>query len=267
MKYVATKLQALNSDGVIKPDSDGYFRLLIGALNVENANGHVYVASQQAISVFDKSSLFQRRIKNGNLRGEWGHPKRLPGMTDEEYIDRMFIVDEANTAIHYRSIELDMSFGKNNPVYNNPAMVGIMAELKPSGYKEQEARNMLTNKFENVCFSLRGFTDDVQNGYRLMRSLRQVMTFDLVCEPGVKSSTKWDTAGAKSDIRLAMESLEDYEVSRAMMHMAIERAKLSSLATEDSRELMLSVYNNMAVRNAPRNAFQSVNNSSLIARI
>lgn len=265
MKFVATKLASLASDGIVKPDSDGYFRLLIGALNVENSLGHVYVASQQAIALFDKSSLFQRRIKNGNLRGEWGHPKRQPGMKDEELIDRMFIVDEANTAVHYRAIELDMNFGKNNPFYNNPSMVGIMAELKPSGYKEQEARNMLMNKFENVCFSLRGFTDDVPNGYRIMRSIRQIMTFDMVCEPGVTSSTKWDSSAIKGQSNLAMESMDDFEVSRMMMEEVIRRAQQSSLATEDSRSMMMELYNSMRERTVPRAAFDKVNKRSLVS--
>lgn len=68
------------------------------------------------VYLLDNNSLFQRRVQGGNLKGEMGHPKRLPGQTDGSYIDRMFIIEETKEAVHYRKIKLDTDYGKKNHI-------------------------------------------------------------------------------------------------------------------------------------------------------
>jgi hypothetical protein len=192
IRYTATKLQAVQKAGILKPDSDGYYPLVIGGLNVVNSAGEYYVL-EGAKELFDSSSILMRRIKNGNLKGELGHPKRQPGMSEDAYYARIMRVEETNVCSHFKEVWLDDKYGKNNPRVNNPSMVAIMALVKPSGPQAQSLKQSLENKAENVCFSIRALTEDHLIRGVNHRILRSILTWDNVTEPGISIANKWDT--------------------------------------------------------------------------
>ena len=199
IRFEATKLINKGKKGILKPDSDGYYTTVIGGLNAINSSGHLY--SDQARYLFtgtDNKSILQRRIKSGNLKGENGHPKLAPGMSMDEFKYRLLNVEEKNVSHHIRSVTLDDDFGKNNPEYNNPELIGIIAEIKPTGPYGPALQAAFDNPHENVCFSIRGFTDDTFSGGRRVRTLFEVVTFDWVTEPGISSATKWDSSACES---------------------------------------------------------------------
>lgn len=242
ISYSSTKLASIGKEGIIKCDADGYYQLMIGALNVYNSAGELYTA-RGATALFEDNSLFQRRIQAGNLKGEMGHPKRLPRQNDKEYIDRMFIVEEKNVAVHYRKITLDTDFGKKNPQFNNPGMVAIIAELRPAGPFGPALKDALENKYENVCFSLRGFTSDVQHHLEIHRSITQIVTWDVVVEPGLRVANKWDSP--------ALESIDVTRIRMKDVKAVLDSRKVPELAMEDSTALIQEMYDRMSKEAAP----------------
>lgn len=177
IKFTSTKLNSSRKEGLLKPDSDGYYELIIGGLNTYNSVGEYYTADG-ARALFEQSSSFMRRIKNGCLKGESGHPKKLPGMSADDYIRRVLTIEETNVCCHFKEIWLDESFGRQNPQYRNNALVAVKAKIKPSGPRGEALRASLENKNENVCFSIRAFTKDYYQRGQTIRVLDQIVTWD-----------------------------------------------------------------------------------------
>lgn len=217
VRFEATKLAQKGKRGILKPDADGYYTTVIGGLNAVNSSGHWYADSARYLfEGADNKSILQRRIKAGNLKGEAGHPKPLPNMSMDDFKFRLLSVEETKVSHHIRRIILDDSFGKNNPEYGNDQMIGIIAEIKPTGPYGPALQSAFDNPDENVCFSIRGFTDDSFARGRRIRSLFEVVTFDWVTEPGIASATKWDSPACESaaietfmDIPMSMRDIEN----------------------------------------------------------
>lgn len=233
IEYASTKLMNIGKEGKITCDADGYYEIIIGAFNIYNSAGEYYTY-QGVANLFEQNALFQRRVQGGNLKGELGHPKRLPGQSDDSYIDRMFIVEETKEAVHYRKIKLDTEYGKKNPHLNNPNLVGVIAELRPSGPYAASLKDALENKWQNVCFSLRGFTKDSLIRGEVHRTLESIVTWDVVIEPGLKVATKWDSP--------SLESADITGVSNRTLEKLIEKKNLQGLATESSSLMMMELY-------------------------
>lgn len=225
VRFTATKLAGTGKKGILKPDADGYYTLVIGGLNCLNSAGEKYLL-EGARDLFQSSSIFQRRVKNGCLKAEMGHPKRLPGMTDDNYLTRILTIDEKNTCAHFKEVWLDELFGRNNPQYRNPELCAIMAKVRPAGPLGDSLARSLENPDENVCFSIRALTRDYFHRGVNQRVLQSIVNWDCVTEPGIAIATKYDTP--------SLEALEDTYVTRRLMEAAAG-ATHSSLATEDSR--------------------------------
>lgn len=223
IRFTETKLKTTGKQGVIEPDGDGYYDLVIGGLNVLNSANEYYTHSGSK-ELFEGSSVFMRRVKNGCLKGELGHPKFMPGMTKDEFIDRILRIEETNVCAHYADITLDTDYGKNNPKFGNPQLVAIVAKVKPSGPKSQSLQDSIGNPKENVCFSIRALTrDKVING-RNNRTLVQIVTFDHVTEPGIMVANKWDSPG--------LESMSETPVTLRELEVIAEASGMSGVAFE-----------------------------------
>lgn len=195
VKFTSTKLQSLNKKGVLKPDSDGYYTLVIGGLNVYNSVGEYYML-EGARQLFEESSILMRRVQNGNLKGELGHPKREPGQSLDAYMDRLLQVYETNVCVHFKDLWLDTEYGQSNST--NRSAVAIYAKIKPAGPHASTLQAALENKHENVNFSVRGLTEDfVQNG-KTCRVLKQIICWDYVTECGINIANKYDSPTLES---------------------------------------------------------------------
>lgn len=211
VKFTATKLASTGKQGILKPDADGYYTMPIGALNAFNSAGEYYTLNG-AKELFEQSSIFMRRIKNGCLKGETGHPKRLPGMSMDDYINRILTIDEKNVCCHFKEVWLDEQFGANNPEFKNPRMVAIMGKVKPTGPHAASLKASFDNPSENVCFSIRALTRDYYERGQTYRVLTSIVTWDNVNEPGLSNATKWsspalESIGEQTIIRRNLESL------------------------------------------------------------
>lgn len=228
IKFTATKLEGKGLQGILKPDENGYYELVIGGLNTLNSAGEYYTLDG-ARELFQDSNAFMRRIKTGNLRGELGHPKKHPNQTMNDYFSRIVSIDEGNVCCHFAEVWLDENYGKKNSQFNNPNLVAIMAKVKPTGPKGHILEQSLNNPKENTCFSIRALTKDYMSNGRTHRVLKQIVSWDYVNEPGLALANKYDSP--------ALESIADIIITETMVNKAIHDNTL--IATEDTKSLLI----------------------------
>jgi len=206
-----------------KPTPDGYYRISIGALGTYNSAGAWYEATPDVIALFNDSSILQRRIQTGTLYAEAGHPKIQPGMTIKDYMRRLLEINEKNHIAHIRKIEL---------INRGGGKYEIMAEIKPlDNDLGRGLKSKLENPHANVAFSIRSFTrDKVVNGI-LRKTIKQIMTFDYVTEPGIVTANKWDTVGTES----ISVDLEETDV-KGILEELLEEVNI--LGNESSRAVI-----------------------------
>lgn len=192
--FTCTSLVGTNKAGILVPDSNGYYEIVVGALNVFNSAGQYYVY-EQAKNLFEKSSQLMRRVSRGVLRGEYGHPKKLPGMSNEDFARRILTIDEASTCCHHKDIWLDFDRIKDS---NGKPVIAIMSKVCPSGPNGPALEKQLKNCNENACFSIRSFTDDYWDRGVYVRVLKTIVTWDYVNEPGICHAEKYKSPSLES---------------------------------------------------------------------
>ncbi len=239
IRFTSTRLVQSGKKGIFKPDENGYYEMPVGGLNAYNGAGEYYTL-EGAIDLFESSSVLMRRLQKGYLKAEQGHPKPSPGMTDDQYLERILRIEETNWCAHFSELWLDHEFGAKNPQFKNPKLVAIMAKLKPTGIHGPALESALNDPHENVGFSIRGLTQNFFEKGRTYRVLTSIVTFDRVTEQGIGIANKWDAP--------SLESL-DCSVNEHQLRRIAENR--SSVALESSRETATEALRSIAVSNLP----------------
>lgn len=247
VKFTGTVLPSIGKKGIITADDNGYYTFIIGGLNAYNSAGEFYVA-KEASKLFENSSHLMRRIKNGSLFGELGHPKKIPGTSNDEFYNRVLTVDEKNVCCHFSEVWLDFDYGKNNPEANNKELIAIMAKVKPSGPHSQALADSIENHKENVAFSIRGITENKFNNGRVERTLTQIITWDRVLEPGISMANKWSSP--------VLEELSDISISKSQLVQIAKENELSTFATESNRAIYKETIEKFKVESTPGKLFK-----------
>jgi len=214
--YSCTSLAGSNKVGNLKKLDGGYYEVIVGALNMFNSAGAFY-PYDAAKSLFEESSQFQRRVARGALRGEYGHPIKQPGMSNDDFAARCMSITENDVCVHHRKITLDFDRVKDE---NGRPVIAIISELCPSGPKGEFLDKSLNNPSENVCFSIRAFTADKTLAGIKTKSIRTIITWDMVNEPGLSIAEKFKSP--------SLESHDEQLLTRG----AFERAVHNSTAAE-----------------------------------
>lgn len=235
IKFTESVYTENDKKGILTPDSNGYYTVVVGALNTYNSVGEYYTA-KGALELFENSSHFMRRIKNGALYSELGHPKKHPNMSMEDFYNRIIQIEETNICGHFSEIWLDTNFGKNHPNLNNPELIAIYAKVKPAGPKANALQLALENPKQNAAFSVRGLTENKFTNGRVERRLTNIITFDYVTEPGISVADKVMAPGLeqlKSNkylIKEITDTIVDKDIlkkviSNNLSHVSIESNK------------------------------------------
>lgn len=264
INFVCTSLAGKNKVGIIKPDANGYYRMRVGALNMFNSS-KMWYPFEAAREIFtDMSGEFQRRVKRGALKGENGHPKFLPGMTESAYFARLLAIYEENTCCHHAEIILDFDNAYDD---QGNKIIGIDSLVAPSGPLGDMLRREFENPKENVCFSIRSFTNDVLVGGVVHRNIKKVVTFDKVTEPGMHVAEKFKSAALEgyedngSGVLVRGTELVDtagHKFTRGTVESAIQSAKtspgLESIALDATSLLSSFGWSASAVKEVERRA-------------
>lgn len=218
VKFSSEILVNKGKTGTLAPDQDGYYEMIVGGINTFNSCGEYYAMSNSVKALFETSSTFMRKIKSGKLYGELDHPEFKEGMSKDNYLRRVYYIDPNQTICHFKDIWLDENFGRNNPEYNNPNLIAIMAKVIPHGDKKQILQDALNNKFINPCFSIRSITNNYYHKGVLIKELDDIITFDYVSEGGISIANKWDSPALESNISYLKTTMDDIILTKEKLN-------------------------------------------------
>lgn len=203
--FTCTALKGSGKQGKLTPDKNGYYDVPLGALNVFNS-GQEYYPYEESKQLFEKSGLLMRRVEKGVLRGELGHPKRLPGMSMEQFMHRCSSIHEQSWCFHMSHVWLDHESMKDA---SGKPIVGIMGKAKGCGPFKSTFDESIANNMENTCFSVRSFTDDYVRGGMVQKVIKEIVTWDLVNESGIACATKYNAPTLESESLIVQKSEMD----------------------------------------------------------
>lgn len=195
--------------GVLKPMSDGsgYTRMNSGGFNIPNRGGIVYRFNQYLKECMSPDSDLNRRVSEGQVYCELGHPpqyfyERVNGMVVRtpiteifQWINRLRTIEMPNVCAHIRAIHWTMTGGETDPVHNE-------IELTPFGAHKDWTADALSNPDINFAVSLRSVTAPQKMGDRV-REVEYLSTYDVVVEQGVLRACKHLSAGLESYLESA----------------------------------------------------------------
>ena len=183
-KMAFISYEAVKIENKPKKDKDGCYYVRAGKIGVKSRAGVFYDSSQQVRNLFSPNSRFVERMKDGEIFGEASHPQPT-GLSDNQYKQRLATIEPSNTAFAITSIEL---ISKGVGVYET------WIRVKPSGIHADAFEKAMEDDYQNVSFSLRGFSKTV-NG---IRTLVYIVTYDWVHSPGIEGSSKRHVARERS---------------------------------------------------------------------
>jgi len=228
--YQCTALAGTSKVGKLTCDAAGYYNPILGALNFFNSAGAFY-AFEPAKKLFEESSSLMRRVSSGSLRGEYGHPRLMPGQSKRDFLLRVMDINEQCVSHHIKEVYID---DKNVRDKNGNPIVAIMGLVKPTGPFGDKLAASFENENENVCFSIRSLTDDfISPAGQHIKHLQQIITWDYVNEPGISVANKWTIPTLEQ-----MKEMETIGFSREQIVLAKNMATVG-LGMESDRSRML----------------------------
>lgn len=220
--------------GSIKRDASGYYEVILGAFNVHNSGG-AYYPLEPVKNLLLSSSDLMRRLHNRALRAEYGHPRR-ERMTDVQFLVRIMDIVELNTCAHINKLELDEKRVVDKDTGQTiAAMIGY---IMPSGPHGPVLEKQFENKEENVCFSIRSITNDtVDYTGKVIKTIRQIVTWDYVNEPGIRYANKTYSPSVGMEGHSPHAILDACTFTEETILEARDYARTIGVATESSEML------------------------------
>lgn len=235
--YGCTALTGTNKVGDLHRDSNGYYEMVLGALQAFNSAGQFYPI-ESAKQLFEGNSTLMRRIRNGALRGEVGHPRFQEGMSERAWFARVNDIFEPNTCCHH--MQVDLSYDSMKDPQGRP-VVAVIGKVKPSGVNERFLERQLDNPKENVCFSIRSFTNDRLEGGIVKKYLKHIVTWDYVNEPGIAIANKYSSPSLESFNDVAELDTFDFSMQTVVKQAEAESVRGISMESRSSASDLLTM--------------------------
>lgn len=221
----------------LKKDDDGYYTIILGALNIHNSSGEFYEYTKEVKELFEGSSPLMRRINSGYLKSELGHPKPTPGMTTRDYISRICRLEEKAICGHIKEVTVTESSRTDNGS-NVPIMI-VTGKVKPMGPYADTLDRDLSNPDSNTAFSIRSLTKNRVAGGITIKTIKTIVTWDFVNEPGISIANKANSIGLESTDVCSID-LDDKDVTDALVD---DIGKLANVSNESSSIILNEIKN------------------------
>lgn len=212
--YESNILKNSGKKGILKPDADGRYEVVMGAFNYQNNHKDFY-PFDPVKSMFDKSGPFMRRVEANALRGEYGHPKRDKSPSMPDFIRRVMEIRETQVCCYWNKIQLNE---QDQIAMNGQREIVVTGLVKPSGPFGSYLEDHLKDPNQNCCFSVRTLTNDVpgpQGG--MIKTIKLLVTWDYVNEPGIALAHKYNSP--------SLESIDGYSFDLTTLMSAAEEVR------------------------------------------
>lgn len=231
--FEITVQRGYSGNGNVKRIDNNYCQVVLGALEYPNSTGAVYDLDS-AVRIIEKSNVFMRRMKDSYLRGELGHPVERECRDYNDFVRRIHTIDERNVAIHIRRVWIDRNY--TGP--DGRKIIAILGEVAPSGPHAGVVERALNNPHENLAFSVRSLTQDRIVGGVRRKFFDNIITWDVVNEPGLSPANKFNSPSCESAdilelVRVPvtpalMQGLKDEQVMRGIGMEAAYRVSVEA---------------------------------------
>ena len=227
--FTSTRLKVIGKQGILTPDSEGYYVMPVGAFNCANNVGDFYTTNNIE-KIFNDSSEFKVKLNSGKLFGEWGHPEQMPGEDPTSFMMRGCRVSDKDTCVFFKDIWIEREVSPLMQQYGVPADAWVvMARLKPMGMKWETLDRSLKDPNVNTTFSGRFLTKDRYYKGRTWVSIERIITFDAVTDQGI--------VAAQKDLSPRLESSHQ-RITPAMVKGMELRMGEEGLRTESNKPLV-----------------------------
>jgi len=234
-----TGIRTNANNASIKKDENGYYEFILGAVNSLNSCREFYLKDGIDQFINNEQYMLARKLKNGYLNGEVGHPKKLPGMSQEDYYSRNLNVDIQNVSHHIKSVwTQETNIDSGVPGKGNILLLKGM--VKPSGVHGKILQEHIDNNEANTAFSIRALTMNRSVCGVVYKTIVQIITWDWVLEPGIKQANKWANLSTES-IDYMKFNIDDLVNKSSKVYKEIEMA----LESDDSKEMMKEIVSNI----------------------
>lgn len=189
-----TAKQQSGKTGESIPDANGYHQIVLGAFGIENSS-KIFWSDAKVKNLFTNSSELQERVSNGELYGEWGHPKMTPGMTARDFLIKLLVMHEEQISHHIKKLELHENFKG----HGGQDCLGVIGWVKPHGPRAEVLDAALRNPDMNTSFSLRSLAATKTNSMgATVKDPIKIITWDAVAEPGIRCADKYHNPAVES---------------------------------------------------------------------
>lgn len=201
--YDCGLLKERNKNGDLLLDANGYYEITLGAFDCLNSREEYYIFNEKIKQMFEPGGDLHRRLAKANLRGELEHPRPAPGEQLSSFLNRIGSILLTNVSHHIASVRLEHSRDEQGR-----SVVLAIGRVKPSGPYAEVLAQALSNREENVCFSIRALSNRWMENNKVNREITSIVTWDYVNEPGIRFANKYDTPSLESAYELSFTEAE-----------------------------------------------------------
>lgn len=207
---ITSKKEGTGKKGIVK-DDNGYYKIILGAVNTYNASGIFYKINDITSITEAEDSILKMRLDDGLLRAEYKHPPQ-DGMSNKDYINRLVTIDMDRVCAHIKAVEF-VNTGKTEDGWEGYPIYITVGWVKPTGPFGKFLAEYLENEDENVSFSIRSILKAYWVGKIFVRDLSvgQVSTWDFVGEHGIQARKQSGVLGATQWSAAGIEGLDGIE--------------------------------------------------------
>ena len=190
----------------IEPDENGvYHDFPVMVLGKVSRNNKDYEVSSMVNAITNQQSIFYRKLKMGQLQGEYGHPLVLT----EKDLPRIAVVDPTKVSHAIHKVHCSEPDEKGYQI--------VYADIEPFGPYGEYLKNSLSNPRINTAFSLRSLVAKIGKvGNIIKQRVTALITIDAVDAPGYAEASKVRIPameGISVDIEHPEEYLDDLAIA------------------------------------------------------
>lgn len=196
---ISSALYVEGAQNAIKPDDKGVYKNFpIMVLGKVSRNNKEYEINSMVEALTSPSSIFFKKLKMGQLQGEYGHPLVLT----EKDLPRIAVVDPTKVSHVIHNVRCGEPNEKGHRI--------VYADIEPFGPYGKYLKESLDNPRINTAFSLRSLVAKIgMQGNIIKQRVTALITVDAVDAPGYAEASKVRVPSMEG-LQIPIEHPEDH---------------------------------------------------------
>lgn len=177
---ISSALLTKSNQKKLTPDEHGiYHDLPLMVIGKVSRNNKEYEVESMVDALTNNYSPFVRRLKAGQLTGEWGHPM----IWEEKDLPRVMLIDSKNESHTIHRVWTGTPTEQGHVV--------VYGDIQCSGPYGSYLKDRLEDPLKNAAFSLRSLVAKIgQEGSVIKQRVNALITIDAVDCPGYAEASK-----------------------------------------------------------------------------